>query len=204
MHPASLFRQDDRSRLTDLVRDRSFALIAAASGDRPFVAHAPVIVAGDRLRFHLAASNPLCPALKAGAGAVAIVSGPDAYVSPDWYAAADQVPTWNYVAAEMEGPVRILTASETTGLLDDLSAHFEARLAPKPPWTRAKMNAAKFAAMLNAITGFEMTIARFSGVSKLSQNKPAAEIARVAQGLAERPDAGSRQIADLMTADRER
>ena len=200
MHPATIFHENDRDRLRALVRERGFALIAAASGNRPVVAQAPVILTERRLRFHLAASNPMCPALCSGAVAVATVAGPDAYVSPDWYAAADQVPTWNYVSVEIEGSVRVLTTDETRGLLDDLSAHFEARLAPKPPWTRGKMNPARFEAMLDAIVGFEMTIERFSGVSKLSQNKPVGEIARLALRLAERPDAGSRQIADLMSA----
>jgi transcriptional regulator len=82
-------------------------------------------------------------------------------------------------------------------LLDDLSAHFEAPLAPKPPWTRAKMTPARFEALLGAINGFEMRVERLEGVTKLSQNKPA-EIERVAKALAERPDAGSKAIAALM------
>ena len=127
-----------------------------------------------------------------------MVTGPDAYVSPDWYAGADQVPTWNYLSVEAEGPVRILDRVETTALLDDLAAHFEAGLAPKPPWTRAKMTPARFEAMLGAIVGYEMRLERLTGISKLSQNKPADEIARVARRLAERADEGSRRIAKLM------
>jgi transcriptional regulator len=57
-----------------------------------------------------------------------------------------------------------------------------------------------FEAMLGAITGFEMTVERMEGTFKLSQNKPADEIARVAAKLAERPDAGSQAISALMTA----
>ena len=67
--------------------------------------------------------------------------GPDAYISPDWYGTPDQVPTWNYLAVEAEGPLRRLDEDELTQLLDDLSAEHEARLAPKPAWTRAKMSA---------------------------------------------------------------
>ncbi|HZZ36365.1 MAG TPA: FMN-binding negative transcriptional regulator [Caulobacteraceae bacterium] len=198
MHPASAFRQRDAASLAALVAERGFALIVGASDGRPMAAHAPVLLAEGRLRFHLSGANPLTAALLAGSRALAVVTGPDAYVSPDWYAAADQVPTWNYLSAEIEGPVRPLDHAETTRLLDDLSAHFEAPLAPKPPWTRAKMTPARFEALLGAINGFEMRVERLEGVTKLSQNKPA-EIERVAKALAERPDAGSQAIARLMS-----
>ncbi len=197
MHPASAFHQSDKTALAALVAARGLAMVVGVDEGRPRVAHAPVLFADGLLRFHLSAMNPLALALQPGGRALAVVSGADAYVSPDWYAAADQVPTWNYVSVEMEGSLRPLDAAETTDLLDHLSAAFEARLAPKPPWTRAKMTPARFEALLSAIRGFEMTVERFEGVLKLSQNKPA-EVARVAAALAERPDAGSREIAALM------
>ena len=198
MHPSSIFRENDEDRLAALVCQRGLALLIAAVDDRPLVAHAPVIWSPGRLRFHLSAANPLCAVLRASRPAMAVVSGPDAYVSPDWYAAADQVPTWNYVSVEMEGAVRVISDDETVALLDDLSAHFEARLTPKPPWTRAKMSPARFETLLRAITGFEMNLERMTGTAKLSQNKPPDEIARVAAALAERPDEGSRLIAAAM------
>ena len=177
---------------------RGLAVIVAGAPDGPAVAHAPVLLTGRTLRFHLSAANALCPLLSGRGRALAVVTGSDAYVSPDWYAAADQVPTWNYLSVEAEGPVRVLERAETAALLDDLAAHFEAGLAPKPPWTRAKMTPARFEAMLGAIVGYEMRLERLAGISKLSQNKPPDEIARVAARLAERNDDGARRIAALM------
>ena len=200
MRPSAIFHENDEDRLAALVAERGLALIVGAQDDHPLIAHAPVVWSPGRLRFHLSAANPLGAVLSASRRAMAVVTGPDAYISPDWYAAADQVPTWNYVSVEMEGAVRVLSGDETATLLDDLSAHFEARLAPKAPWTRAKMSPGKFDAMLRAIIGFEMTLERMAGTSKLSQNKPEAEIARVAAALAERPDEGSRLIAKAMAA----
>jgi len=199
MHPAGAFHDTDIERIAALVAERGLALIFALGEDGPLAAHVPVLLAADRLRFHLSANNRLCGPLAAGAKALVVVTGADAYVSPDWYAAADQVPTWNYVSAELEGPVRVLDHVETTALLDDLAAHFEARLAPKPPWTRAKMNPARFEAMLGGIVAYEMRLERVAGAAKLSQNKPAHEIARVAARLAELDDPGARVIAGLMT-----
>ena len=66
------------------------------------------------------------------------------------------MPTWNYLAVEAEGPLRRLDEAELTALLDELGAAHEARLAPKPPWTRAKMSAGRFEAMLKAIIGYEL------------------------------------------------
>ena len=198
MHPASIFHQDDTEKLAALVAERGFALIIGADGQRPVVAHAPVLLGGDRLRFHLSAANRLCQVLRANPWVLAVITGPDAYVSPDWYAVAGQVPTWNYLTAELEGSVRAMTRPETMRLLDDLSAHFEARLAPKPPWTSARLDPGKLEAMLDAILGFEMSVERRIGITKLSQNKSVAAVASVARHLRGRKDEGSRRIARLM------
>jgi transcriptional regulator len=197
MHPASAFRQTDPVALARLVAERGLALIVAGEG-KPVVAHAPVLLDGRRLRFHLASANPVCAAIARSGAALAVVTGADAYVSPDWYAAADQVPTWNYLSVEIEGATKSLDAAGTRLLLDDLSARFEAALAPKPPWTVAKVDPAKLAPMLAAITGFEMRIERLEGVTKLSQNKPPTERARVAAALAQSDDPAAREIARLM------
>ena len=198
LHPARAFHETDREVLSARVAERGFAVIIGVAEGRPLIAHAPVLLEGARLRFHLSAANPLSAVLELEPWALAVVTGPDAYVSPDWYAAADQVPTWNYLSVEIEGPVRVLSTDQAADLLDDLSAHFEARLAPKPPWTRAKMSAGRFDAMLAGIVAFEMTIDRLAGITKLSQNKPAEEVARLASALGEVPDEGAKRIAARM------
>ena len=199
MYPSSLFHQTDGAALAALVAGRGLATIIGVSRGRPLAALTPVLLDGQRLRFHLARANALVPSLTAGDPALAVVAGPDAYVSPDWYEVEDQVPTWNYLTVEIEGPVRALDDAEATVLLDDLSARFEDRLAPKPPWTRHKMSPGRFEAVLRGIVAFEMTVERLEGVWKLSQNKSPDVIARVAGALADRPDEGSRRIARLMS-----
>jgi transcriptional regulator len=173
-------------------------VIFAAAEGRPHVAHAPVLLAGDSLRFHLSAGNPLAPVIAAGARTLAVVSGEDAYVSPDWYGLKDQVPTWNYVSVEIEGAARVLGDDEAIRLLDDLSARYEIALAPKPPWTTAKMDPARFEAMLRGIVAFEMTVERLEGITKLSQNKSAAAMAGAAEALAALEDDGARRVAARM------
>ncbi|MBI5939792.1 MAG: FMN-binding negative transcriptional regulator [Caulobacterales bacterium] len=200
MHPSRLFHQDDPSVLAALVAQRGFALLVGVADGRPIVAQAPVLLEDRRLRFHLSRGNALSAGLQApGVRALAVVAGPDAYVSPDWYGLDDQVPTWNYLSVEMEGPVTVVDDAAAATLLDDLSAHFEAPLAPKPVWTRHKMTPGRFDALLGMIVAFEMTVERFEGVWKLGQNKSPEAIAGVVAALEGQPDQGSRDIADLMS-----
>ncbi|MBW8294728.1 FMN-binding negative transcriptional regulator [Sphingopyxis sp.] len=184
MHPNSAFRprQDDLAEL--LVREIGFAAVFAATPDGPRVAHAPVVLSDDRatLQFHLARGNALTRHLD-GSTALAVVQGPDAYVSASWYEAADQVPTWNYVAIEMEGVVSKLDDAALIAQLDTLSAAHEARTGANPPWTRDKMNPALFSKMTGAITGFELRITAWRPTIKLSQNKSADERDRVIKGI---------------------
>ena len=116
-------------------------------------------------------------------------------MSPDWYGTPDQVPTWNYLAVECEGPLRRLDDEELAQLLDDLGDVQETRLAPKPVWTRAKMTPGRFEAMLKAIVGFEMRIEAIRGTRKLGQMKTLDERRAAAAGVA---GAGNAAMAALM------
>ena len=99
------------------------------------------------------------------------VNGADAYVSADWYASPDQVPTWLYQAVHLTGCVRMLPDDELGPHLDALSAKFEDWLAPKPPWTSSKMTAGRLDAMKKAIVGLVMTVDEIEGSFKLNQHK---------------------------------
>jgi transcriptional regulator len=197
MHPAPYFKETDESVLRTLVASRGFALVVGADGGRPIAAHAAVLLDGDVLRFHLSRANALTPVLAAGAVGLAVVNGPDAYISPDWYEQDDQVPTWNYVSVEMEGPVIAVDEAEAVRLLDDLSAHFEAKLLPKPPWTRGKMTTARFEQLLRGIVSFEMKVERFEGITKLGQNKPPEVMARTIAALSALDDPFAAEVARL-------
>lgn len=179
MHPNRAFAWEDREEMLGFVAGIAFCTVAA---DGPMVAHVPVVVERpDRIRFHVARGNR---ARLDGRRAIVSCLGPDAYVSPDWYGTPEQAPTWNYLAVEAEGPLRRLDEAELTALLDDLGAAHEARLAPKPAWTRAKMSAGRFEAMLKAIIGYELVIEDLRGTRKLGQHKSGAEREGAANGLA--------------------
>lgn len=191
MHPAKPFHVTDEASLLAQLARQPFVTVAAAPDGRPRVAHAPVVArrlaSGLVLDFHLSRGNALAPFLAAGFRSVLASLGPEAYVSPDWYESADQVPTWNYITVEAEGPVAAMDEAFLVTLLDDLSAQEEARLLPKPPWTRHKMSEGRFETMTRAIIGCRLTVERLEGTFKLSQNKGEADRAGLVRGLGDHP-----------------
>jgi len=196
MHPNKAFRFESDAAMLDWAVARGFAHVLAATAEGPMVAHAPVVPAGDgAVRFHLARSNRVVPLLD-GARVVLSIAGPDGYITPNWYAdPPQQVPTWNYVAVEIEGVARAIDEDGLVALLDRLAEIHEPRVSPENPWTRAKLDDARFSAMLRAIIGFEVTIEAVRGTSKLGQNKSAEDRAGTTRGL---DRTGNTALADLM------
>jgi transcriptional regulator len=133
------------------------------------------------LRFHLANGNALVRHIEDGT-ALALIEGPNAYLSANWYAdVRGAVPSWNYVAVEIEGVVKRVDRAALTQIVDDLSAHLEPKVGED--WTRAKMDPDRFEALLSGIKGFELNITALRGTRKLSQNKAEDEALRVIAGM---------------------
>ena len=195
MHPASKFRHHDPAFRDDMIRRHAFATVFMTLSDGPHAAHTPIELVGpDTLQFHLACHNALTPHLD-GSRPLVVVNGPDAYISARWYEADNQVPTWNYVAYELIGPVTRLEEGKMRPFLERLSDHHENRIAEGEPWTMDKMEEGKIAAMMRGIVGFAMTIETVRETVKLSQNKPAAERERLIAGL---ENEGRADLAQLM------
>ena len=151
---------------------RGFGTLAVNAEPAPLLSHVPFLLADDGASadLHLVRSNPI---LRLGDGpAVIAVTGPDGYVSPDWYGIDDQVPTWNYVAVHLRGRLERLPDAEMRAMLDRQSAQFEARLAPKPPWRTSKMTTEVLDRMIRQIVPCRLHIDEMQSTWKLSQNKP--------------------------------
>lgn len=193
MHPNPSFRADTADMLARAAAI-GFAHIICSTPDGLMVAHAPLTLHGERVRFHVARANRIAPHLD-GAALLLSVVGVHGYVSPNWYQApGDQVPTWNYVAIEIEGHAAATDDAALVEQLDRLAETHE----PRPgPWTRDKTDADTFAKMLRAIRGYELTVTGVRGTTKLSQNKSAADRAGVIAGLQAR---GERALAQAMAA----
>lgn len=191
MHPDTRFSVEDRATLLAFLSAHPFVTLAASVKGAPMIAQAPVVIreiGGEiALDFHVSRGSVLAPHIVQGFSAIALATAEDAYVSPDWYESADQVPTWNYRSVEAHGFVAPLNTEELVSQLDALSQQEEARLAPKPLWTRGKMSPGRFESMLRGIVGGRLTIERMTGTFKLSQNKSDADRLGAAKGLGKHP-----------------
>jgi transcriptional regulator len=98
-----------------------------------------------------------------------IVQGPHGYISPNWYAEGDFVPTWNHVTAHLYGVPEILTDEENFRILGDLVDHFEKRM-PTP--VSLDIDRSKAERIAKGTVGLRIRVTRFDARAKLSQNKP--------------------------------
>jgi transcriptional regulator len=181
MHPNAAFHWADEAEMLDFVAEHSFAHIFTASKAGLFVVHAPVLVREGRIQFHVARRNRIADHLE-GQPVLISVTGREAYQSANWYASANQVPTWHYEAVEIEGAARRLPDNELVELVDQLSDVMEHRFSHEQPWTRAKMEPGKFEAMTNAIIGFEVEPNAIRGTRKFNQHKTGADLAATIEG----------------------
>ena len=184
MHPNPAFRKTAADRNLAFSRARGFGVLSVNGPDGPLMAHVPFLLSDDgkTADLHLARSNAV---IAAGLPAQAILAviGPDAYVSPDWYGVADQVPTWNYIAVHLRGTLVQLPDEAMDGHVNALSDRFEARLVPKPVWKSTKMSDGMMDRMKRMILPFRLNITTVDGTWKLNQNKTPAARAGVIVAL---------------------
>ena len=177
--------------------------LAALVTDGLTATHLPMLRRGELLIGHVARANPHWQKAPDGADAVAIFSGPSAYVSPGFYASKAEhgrvVPTWNYVAIHVYGTIAWIddpaAKLEIVRLLTD---HFESREAK--PWSVDDAPPDFVEAMLRGIVGVRLRIERVEAQFKLSQNRSEDDRSGTELGLDARDESGSRAIAALMRA----
>ena len=174
MHPNPVFHTAEAAQNLDFARERGFGVLAVSTPDGPLIAHIPFLLdaEGGLAELHLLRSNPIARALSVPLQAKIAVSGPDTYISPDWYEVPDQVPTWNYVAVHLTGVLRLQPTERLHDLLERQSAAYEARLLPKPPWKTDKMTPEVMARMMRTIVPCAFEVTGVDGTWKLNQNKP--------------------------------
>jgi transcriptional regulator len=175
----------------------------------PFI-YEPSIGPRGTLYGHVARNNDQWRKLALGES-LAIVRGPDAYVSPSWYAAKAEhgrvVPTWNYVTAHVYGR---LVGHDDPRWVEDVvrrltAKHEAARLASPGqhmPWSVDDAPRAFIEGQLRAIVGLELEITRIEAKAKLSQNRPVGDIAGIVDGLAARGDDPMATAVEYVNAER--
>jgi transcriptional regulator len=196
------FAETDPAKLHDFIEQNGFGLLVSQLGGQPFATHLPFLL--DRatgphgtLVGHLARANPQWREAD-GQTALAVFSGPHAYVSPTWYESEQVVPTWNYVAVHAYGRLRITEDRDALLQIVRDSVRFYEQAMPRP-WSFD--DSGTFAdRMLKQIVGFRMEIERIEGKWKLNQNHPAERRRKVVRALRERGGENGLAVADLMRA----
>lgn len=205
MHPNPAFRQSPRDQNLALARARGFGILSVNGPEGPLAAHIPFLLNDDAsfAELHLARSNPITRT-DLPAPALLAVSGPDAYISPDWYGphdqVPDQVPTWNYVAVHLRGHLEPLPDDALRPHVEALSAEHETRITGKRPWTSAKMTEGAMPRMMRMILPFRFVVTSVEGTWKLNQNKTPEIRARAAAALSH-GNASAQEIAALIRKD---
>lgn len=184
---------------------RGFGVVTACDAGRPVAAHLPFrLIEQDghvpKLEFHVARTNPLGAIAEKGGTWLVAVQGHDAYVSPDWYASAEQVPTWLYEAVHLSGPVRVISGAHTQAHTEALSAKFEGWIEGKEPWLLDKVADKRREMLLKGIIAVEMTVETIEGNFKLNQHKSDGDHVAIASALAAQDDPSSQAIAGRMVA----
>ena len=151
------------------------------------------------LRGHLARANQQWQDFSSQTDALVIFQGPQAYISPSWYAAKQEtgrvVPTWNYLAVHARGPMTIIEDPEwLRRFVTELTESHEAEFAH--PWHVSDAPSSYVEGLLRAIVGIEIPIHHLEGRWKLSQNRSATDQAGVVQGLHARGDAALAKLVD--------
>jgi transcriptional regulator len=204
------FAARDRAAVDAFVDAVGAADLVTFDGSKPVASLIPVIwdrPGGDggdgRLIGHLALQNPQWRSVSPDTVALAIVHGPQAYVSPSWYPSTARhgkvVPTWNYVSVHFTGRLTVHQDAEwVREVVSRLTARHEA--GRPAPWHVSDAPGDFIAGQLRAIVGVELTIETVEAKEKLSQNRDAEDRAGALAGLRHEPGAGPAAIAALMEA----
>jgi transcriptional regulator len=189
------------------MREHPFASLVTTGANGAEADHLPLHFTADggphgALQGHVARANPVWQRA-ADSEVLVIFHGPQAYVTPSWYATKREhgkaVPTWNYVVVHARGRLRAVDDPQwLRSQLETLVHTHEAGFAE--PWQIADAPLDYIDKMLAAIVGIEITITELKGKWKTSQNQPPANRAGVVAGLRQQGTTDAAQMAELVAA----
>ena len=176
------FRENDEAVLRQFVAAHSFGVLITNGSQGLIATHLPLLLEGENIVGHVARPNGQARDLESGCQAMAMFSGPHAYISPSLYAQPEiSVPTWNYTAVHIYGKPSIITEPSAVAelLLKLVSTYEEGRA---KPWT-FDADTTYIQNMMRGIVAFKIPIERMEGKFKLSQNRPIGDRGRVMWSL---------------------
>ncbi|WP_374311380.1 FMN-binding negative transcriptional regulator [Dongia sp.] len=209
MYAPAHFREERLSVLHEAIGQARLCSLVTLGSDGLDASHIPVLLAAAEgpngtLYGHLARGNAQWKQVEKSVQTLAIFMGPDAYVSPSWYAEKAKngkvVPTWNYVTVHAHGTIEFFDDQERLlDLVTRLTDRHEGKRAE--PWAVSDAPADYIQAHLKGIVGFRLPIARLEGKWKMSQNRNAEDRQGVVGGLAGEGGPAEAAVASLMARD---
>jgi transcriptional regulator len=191
--------------LHKLMEEQPFASLITMGSSGLFASHIPMVLeqngAKGQLRGHISRANTQWRDYSPSVEALAIFSGPQHYITPNWYPEKEEtgkvVPTWNYVVVHAYGHLKVIEDAEW--LMTHLASLTNIHEAESPvPWKIGDAPPAYIASIAKGIVGLEMTIERLEGKWKVSQNRSEQDRNGVAKGLAELNTKESLQMKALV------
>jgi transcriptional regulator len=208
MYVPGSFAERDLPTLFAFIEAHPLAtLVTSAGPEGLFATHLPLVL--DRtigpmgtLFGHVARANPHSRSIPDDASeALVIFTGPDAYITPVWYATTQQtgrvVPTWNYIAVHVYAALR--RRDDPEFLRPHLEALTRKHESNQPrPWHVSDAPADFIDQQMKAIVGVELRIDRLEGKWKMSQNRSSADIDGVVEGLGASPEPRDQVVASIV------
>jgi transcriptional regulator len=194
-----------------LMRAYPFAALITTSDAGYEVTHLPTVLKSEgELGFvecHVSRANPHWRTIAAGARALLIYTGPQAYITPNWYPSkavhGKAVPTWNYAVVHAHGVAEIVDDRQwLVRHVGELTDQLEAGAAE--PWATSDAPGNYIEVMARGIVGMRFTIDRLEGKSKMSQNRELPDRDGVVAGLQARGLQDDAKVADLVATEADR
>jgi transcriptional regulator len=202
MYISKLYREEDRAKILEFLRQNEFAILVTYDGEKPVASHLLMepVEEGEKLfvNGHMSKANPLWKTFEKDPEVLVIFQGPHTYISPTWYNHVN-VPTWNYQAVHAYGKPRVVTDHEETY---EILSRLIVRNERNPSYTLETLPQDYVGKEIKGIVAFKIEVTRIEANYKLSQNRNDEDYQNIIHRLHEQKDEMSHQVAEAMRRQR--
>ncbi len=175
MYHFSYFKEKDQQVLLSFLEEHPFAFLTGSFLNGQQVAtQIPMLIEvrdGELyITGHIMRNTDHHKALQENPSALAVFTGPHAYVSASWYSNPHIGSTWNYMSVHVQGKVRFMSNEELIAFMRKLTLKMEGGNTSSPT-TYDTLPVAFLDKMMPAIVGIEIKAEALENVFKLSQNR---------------------------------
>jgi transcriptional regulator len=206
MYVPRLLEETDPAVLHGLIREHPLGMWVTQAGSELVANHIPFLLDAGRgphgtLVGHVARANPVWESFSPTVASLVVFRGAESYITPSWYPSkrvhGRAVPTWNYAVVHVSGMPRVI--HDRDWLLQLVTRLTDVQEASRPePWQVSDAPAEHIERLLNGIVGIEIPIDRIVGKWKANQSSAHPDKLGVIEGLLERGDSQSQEMAALV------